>query len=188
MISSHQVPFTWDDRYAPIFAYQTTYRSLFRDNISNNRYKRQYRSTHEANSPTILALELYIYLVTYTMLTHEDVCVIIHLIMEEVDWEMLAILDEARDLRVPNIYDEEDDVEEEDLWTRIRGLPDNRITDSFNELMHRFDAMGFFVMDVLRTQIGRRTWVVVWEERGLPVEKQPALGKSLLFFTSRNVD
>jgi hypothetical protein len=96
--------------------------------------------------------------------------------MREVDWEMLAMIDEARDLRVPNIYDEEDNVEEEDMWTRIRGLPDDRITDSFNGLMERLDAMGLSVTGVLRTQIGRRTWVVVWEGRGLPVEKQPALG------------
>ncbi len=101
--------------------------------------------------------------------------------MEQVDWEMLAILDEARDLRVPNIYDEEDNVEEEDLWTQIRGLPEDRITSSFDGLMHRLDAIGFSVTGILRRQVGRRTWMVVWEGRGLPVEKQPAQGISLIF-------
>jgi hypothetical protein len=181
--SSHQVPLTWGGRYSPFLWQQTTsYRSAFREIITNDRYKRQQLSTHEVAPPTLLALELYIYLVTYTALSHDDVCVIIHLIMQEVDWEMMAILDEARDLRVPNIYDEEDDVDEEDLWTRIRGLPDDRITDSFNDLVYRLDAMGFSVTGVLRKQIGRRTWVVVWEGRGLPVERQPALGKSLFTY------
>lgn len=178
MNSSHQVPFTWDDRYSPFLGKQIhSYRSPFRENITNDRDKRHHLSIHEVVPPTLLALELYIYLITFTKLIHDDVCVIIHLIMQEVDWELLAKLDEARDLRVPNIYDEEDDVEEEDLWTRIRGLPDDRITDSFNELMQRLDAMGFSVTGVLRTQIGRQTWVVVWEGRGLPVERQPVLGR-----------
>jgi hypothetical protein len=168
------------NRYSPFLGQQITpYRSAFRDNITKGGYKRQHLSIHEVAPPTLLALELYIYLITYTMLDHDDVCAIIHLVMQEVDWELLAMLDEARDLRVPNIYDAEDDVEEEDLWTRIRGLPDDRITDSFSGLMHRLDAMGFSVTGVLRTQIGRRTWVVVWEGRGLPVERQPVLGKLL---------
>jgi hypothetical protein len=178
-VSSNQLPFTWDDRYSPFLGQHTTsYRSIFRDNVTNDSYKRQHRSIHEVASPTLLALELYIYLVTYTPLNHEDACVIIHLIMQEVDWEMMAMLDEARDLRVRNIYDE-DDIEEEDLWTRIRGLPDDRITGSFNDLMYRLNAMGFSVTGVLRTQMGCRSWVVVWEGRGLPIERQPVLVKSL---------
>jgi hypothetical protein len=189
MYSSHQVPVTGGNSYYPFLGQQiTSYRSAFRYNITNDGCKQQHRSIHEVTPPTLLALELYIYLITYTQLIHDDVCVIIHLIMHEVDWGMLAILDEARDLRVPNIYSEEDDVEEEDLWTRIRGLPDDRIMDSFNGLMYRLDAMGFSVTGILRKQMGRQNWVVVWEGVGLPVEKQPTLGKSLFFFTSFNLD
>jgi hypothetical protein len=183
MSSSYQVPFIWKDRYSETFPGQLpSYRSIFRDYSTNDYFKRRHRATREAAPASLLALELYIYLFTYTPLTHDDVCATIFHIMQEVDWEMLAILDETRDLRVPNIYDAEDNVEEEDLWFRIRGLPDDRITSSFNDLMHRLDAPGFSVTGVPRPQMGCQTWMVVWEGRGLPVEKQSALGTLLPSF------
>lgn len=178
MSSSYQTPLRSEDRSSDTSTGQlNTYRSIFRDYSTSDRYKCQQRSIREIDPAILLALELYIYLIIYTLLTRDDVCITIFLIFQNVDWEMLAIFDEARDPRVPNIYDEEDNVEQEDLWFQIRGLPDERITSSFNDLMYRLDDMGFSVVGILRPQMGGWTWIVVLEERGLPVEKQPALGK-----------
>jgi hypothetical protein len=182
MNSSQQGLVPWSNEDSGNFTQQhATYRSIFREYIKSGNVKRKQRSIREVAPATLLTLELYIYLITYTPMTHDDVCAIIFHIMREVDWGMLAMLDEARDLGVPNIYDAEDNIEEEDLWFRIRGLPDDQITSSFNDLMHRLDAMGFSVTGVLCPQMGRRTWTVVWEGRGLPVERQPALGEFILF-------
>src|SRR3981189_1701314 len=133
----------------------TTFRSKFRELINPNQpNNRQRRSISEATPSTLLALELYIYLETYTGLQPAVICCIIYDIMDAVDWEMLAMLEEARDFRIPNVYEAEDDVEEEDMWVRIRFLPDHSISEGFESLLRRLEDMDFFVADIFHLQQG----------------------------------
>lgn len=122
-------------------------------------------------------MELYIFLTTYTTLAHGDICNILTYYMSEIDWEMLAMIDEARDLRVPNTYDAEDGTEEDDMWTAIRFIAPERISESFGGLIQRLKNMGFGDETVIRKLRGREVWVVSWFQRLYPIEPQPVPGK-----------
>lgn len=76
-------------------------------------------------------------------MTHETACELLESIILDIDWQALAETDEHRNTRMVNIYDAEDDLEEEDLWTIVSMLPDASIAGRFEELVARLLSKGY---------------------------------------------
>jgi hypothetical protein len=105
--------------------------------------KKQRRNQGLPSTSTLLALELYIFVTEYSAMTHDTACELLESVIPDIDWESLAETEEHRNSRMVNIYEAEDDIEEEDLWTIVCMLPDASIAGRFEELVGRLLSKGY---------------------------------------------
>lgn len=76
-------------------------------------------------------------------MTHDTACELLESVIPDVEWESLAEMEEHRNTQMVNIYEAEDDLEEEDLWTIVSMLPDASIAGRFEELVGRLLSKGY---------------------------------------------